>query len=499
MPSLDSFRTARWLRTFNLVLQAILFLTLFGGLNYLAQSYHWRKDLTQHRRFSLSAETLSYIERLNRPVKIYVTLSDNNEIPEIRGLLREYTNATEANPNSRITVEYLDVYRDRRQAETLGLTQADVVLLKCDEKTRAVTLSELYRYTQTKDNKTERSAFQGEQVITAAVLEVSSPERKKIYFLAGHGELNPTETDGNRGLSLLRDQLRVRNFEIDVVSLALTRQVPADAALLISVSPQSRFSPAEQELLRDYLRNRAGRLLLFLAPGSTTGLEDLLLDWGVLVDDDLVLETDPANVSDANDLVVFPYDKTHPITQTMWNYNFALHLGRARTVRPDPGRTLGNGLNTVTLVATSSTAWGEVSYNEISLNHLPRFDRGIDISPIPGMEPEKKLGLVVASERLAVRDNLPFSVRGGRLVVFGSGDLPTNNRITRGGNLEILLKSVDWTVDRDTQLNIPARPIERFQLSLSADVFLKLRYTLLFALPGIAGVLGLIVYWTRRR
>ena len=36
MPSPDSFRTARWLRTINLVLQAVLFLTFFAGLNYLA-------------------------------------------------------------------------------------------------------------------------------------------------------------------------------------------------------------------------------------------------------------------------------------------------------------------------------------------------------------------------------------------------------------------------------------------------------------------------------
>ena len=115
------------------------------------------------------------------------------------------------------------------------------------------------------------------------------------------------------------------------------------------------------------------------------------------------------------------------------------------------------------------------------------------------MEPEGRLGLVVASERLAVRDNLPFSVRGGRLVVFGSGDLPTNNRIVKGGNLEVFLKSINWVVDRDTQLNIPARPIERFQLALSADTFLQLRYALLFALPGLAALLGLAVYWTRRR
>ena len=50
MPSFDSFRTARWIRTLNLVLQAVLFITLFGGLNYLARNHSLRYDLTQQRR-----------------------------------------------------------------------------------------------------------------------------------------------------------------------------------------------------------------------------------------------------------------------------------------------------------------------------------------------------------------------------------------------------------------------------------------------------------------
>ena len=50
MPSFDSFRTARWIRTLNLVLQAVLFITLFGGLNYLARNHSLRYDLTSQRR-----------------------------------------------------------------------------------------------------------------------------------------------------------------------------------------------------------------------------------------------------------------------------------------------------------------------------------------------------------------------------------------------------------------------------------------------------------------
>ena len=54
-------------------------------------------------------------------------------------------------------------------------------------------------------------------------------------------------------------------------------------------------------------------------------------------------------------------------------------------------------------------------------------------------------------------------------------------------------------VDSDTQLNIPARPIERFQLSLSAARASRTCATAsCSALPGAAALLGLIVYWTRR-
>ena len=128
MPVLDSFRAARWTRTLNLILQAILFLTLFGGLNYLARHNAYRYDLTSQRRYSLSAETLSYLQDLPSPVRIVVTLTedrDNDEIAQVyrdmRGLLREYSYATEGDENRRIVIDYLDVYQRRREADLLKL------------------------------------------------------------------------------------------------------------------------------------------------------------------------------------------------------------------------------------------------------------------------------------------------------------------------------------------------------------------------------------------
>jgi hypothetical protein len=484
----ESFRATRWVRTFNLVLQAALVLTLCLGLNYLARNHAWRYDLTQHRRFSLSAETLSWIQQLKLPVTMIVTLSEESDSPEVRGLLKEYVHATESY-EGKISVEYLDIYQNRGKADRLGIDQTDVIVLLCGDKRRALPIRDLYRV-----EKGVKTAFQGEQALTAALLDVSSPTRKKIYFLAGHAELSPADTDPVRGLSVVRDELRIRNFDVDILELGIARKIPTDAALLISVWPQSRFSAQEQELLRQYLTASAGRLMLFLHPGQPTyGLDDLLLEWGVIVDNDLICDTGPENLTDEGDLIIGAY-LDHPVTRTMISYNIKLNMGPSRSVWP-VGKAAAAGLNTVTIAATSTTAWGEVSYRE--RNRLPMYNPGVDIRARPGMEPADRLGVIVAAERVSAR-GLPFTVPRGRLVVFGTGDLIGNTRIANAGSQNIFLSAVNWTVDRDTQLNIPARPIEQFQLSLSAEDFVKLRYSLLLALPGAVTLLGLLVYWNRR-
>ncbi len=498
MVSPDSFRTARWIRTLNLVLQAILFLTLFGGLNYLARNHSWRFDLTHQHRYSLSAETKAYLGNLPQPTRIVVTLTSDTENPanaqafrDLSGLLREYTYASEGNPTGRITVEYLDVYKNRRKAEEYAIESPDVVVVISGANRKALTMDDFYRV-----RDRQREAFQGEQTLTAALLEVSNQVRKKIYFLTGHGELNPDDVDPVHGLSALKDQLRVRNFDIDRLDLAGNAKIPADAALIVAVSPQAAYTPPEQELLRQYLSAGAGRFIALLAPAQPHGLASLLLDWGVLVDDDLVYDPGPGTMTEEGDLILGQF-APHPITQTLIDYQMPLRIGQARSVRPDPGRKLAGGLTVSTLAVTSTTAWGEVSYR---LQRAPEYNPGYDIrNDRPGLEPTDHLGIVIASERVNVRAGLDFSVRGGRLVVFGTGDLIANNRIALPGNLDIFLSAVNWAVNNEQQFNIPVRPIERFQLSLSAGELSRLRSALLLALPGAALVLGLIVYWTRRR
>jgi hypothetical protein len=158
-------------------------------------------------------------------------------------------------------------------------------------------------------------------------------------------------------------------------------------------------------------------------------------------------------------------------------------------VRPDPGRPLDTTLKVAPLVAAAPSAWGERSY---MLSQPAKFDEGVDLKGSPA------LPVAVVSERVSAANLPSFSVRGGRLAVFGSTDFLSNNRIGMGGNLSLILNTINWAVDRDAQLNIPPRPLERFQLTLSQTDLGKLRLALVFGVPGAVGLFGLLVYWMRR-
>lgn len=487
-----TFASARRRRTAHLLAQGLLILTLVGGLNFVATRHAWRVDLSRHARHSLSAETRSYLKELAAPVTIVVTFTENADddnlvqaYRDIRTLLRDYVDASSANPRGPIKVEFIDVFRNRAAAERHGISDPSRVFVFSDGKPREIKLQEIYRI---KDG--EKVAFTGEQAFTAAILDVTRAEKQKIYFLVGHGEMDPADPSPDRGLSVLKDELLLRNFQVGLVDLPTARALPPDAALLICVGTQGRYSPAEQELLRRHLATQAGRLLLLLNPASPHGLDDLLFDWGVQADDVVVIDPGPDGRADTGDLVAYPAtDTPHPVVNFLADNKIALRFGPSRVVRADPGRSLDPGLSVTPLVGASPTAWGERSYRQ----------RGVPTRDETDLLPPPRLSLGTASERVPPKGALPFSVRGGRLVVFGDADWIANQRLAAGGNAMLALSAINWLVDRDTQLNLPPRPIEKFQLTLSSAQLGRLRLALLLALPAAAATLGLLVYWNRRR
>ncbi len=486
------FKYARWGATINFFAQAFLFLLLFIGANHLASQYFHRADLTQQHRYSLSAETNAYLGQLDRSVKVYVTITGDHDdsdmsglFNDVRGLLREYEYASRASPDARIEVEFVNIYQQRGKASLLaeryGVEQADIILMVSGDKRRIIFPDDLYE-----TEGRQRKKFRGEKVLTGAILDVSSDEQKKLYFVSGHGQMRVSDVDPVRGISQLGDALRHRNFRLADLDLSAVSKVPDDAAMVLIIAPQGPLLPQEEEILRQYLSNQAGRVMIMLDPGRRHGMDDLFFDWGVLVDDVVVLDSGPDFLASGGDLLLRRFGE-HPITQTLINNQIPVMVGLSRSVRPDPGRPLTDALQVQPLIGTSENSWGERSYTQ---GGTMRFDQGTDL---PG-----PLSIATVSER-TVSSQLPINIPGGRLVVFGTSDFITNNRIGSLGNLTLFLNAINWATDRDSVVNIPARPVDQMQLVLSRENTNQLRLSMLVFFPGVAALCGIVVYWIRRK
>ncbi|MBC9866305.1 MAG: ABC transporter [Opitutae bacterium] len=493
MSKLDNFKFSRWFHAGHSLFQFSLVVTLFLGLNMIGLTHFERYDLTGDRRYALSAETVSYIARLTEPIRIIVTKSSDNGGSEFRSyetdllnLVKEYEYIAQKMGSGPIQSEFINVFQQRRLAQELveefGIDRPNLIIIASKNKHRVITPEEVYI-----SESLERTAFRGEQVFTSALLDVSSPKGHTVYFLTGHGERDISSVDPISGLSELAQELRQRNFELSTLDLASPEtRVPDDADLLILAGPKHPLLDREVSALKDYLTDRAGRLILLIDPAIRNNLDELFFQWGILAEDMVVLDSGPDYMMNGGDLLLRRFDAEHPITESLAKNNLSVLVGFSRPVRADLGAPLDDRLSVTPIVGGSETSWGERFYRDES---LIGFDSDVDL--------QGPVSVVAVSER-SISSDLGIEIPGGRMVVFGSSDLITNSRLTVLGNFTLFLNTINWALDRNNLLSIAPRPIERLHITLSREEMIELRLVVLLILPGCAAILGMITYWIRR-
>jgi ABC-type uncharacterized transport system involved in gliding motility auxiliary subunit len=486
----NEFGRVRRLLAANRIVQILLGISLIVSINFLSANYFKRFDLTKSGAYTLAAESKAYIRQLTEPVKIIVTIpqeTDQKELSlirdDLRKLLREYEFVGRQGDKSYISVEFVDIYRQRARASELAtqykLTKENTILIVSGDRFREISMVGLYEY----DHGNQRG-FRGEQLFTSAILEVSNKKPQKIYFLVGHGEMRLDDVDTLRGLSQLESFLRERNFALSTLDLAIDKSVPEDASLVVIPSPQASLQPEEVEKLRRYMDDRNGRMIVLVDPGRRHGMDDLFFDWGVLVEDTFVIDTGADFRVQGGDLIMRRFAE-HPITQLLIDYQITTLFGQPCSVRIDPASIGDSRLQVYPLIGTSEKSWAERDYRT---QKPPVFDEGRDL--------KGPVSIATVSTRSSGTD-LGIRIPGGRMIVFGNSDFIANNRLQAFGNQTLFINSVNWTLDRNNLLNIPTRKLKSYQIVISERDLRRMLYYF-STVPTIFVGLGLLVFFIRR-
>ena len=488
MSLIESYQSNRIADRLHAVVQFLLVFLILAAINTIAMRSYTRFDTTLNRSFTLSAQTVAYLMQLQQPINIVVTLSEQSRdlgirdiYHDVKSLLSEYEYETRNQGENRVRVEYLNIYQQARRAKELGVTTENVIVFNPGAQNKIVDIDKLYNV-----SKGDIQEFLGETVFTQKILEISQDDEPKIYFAIGHGELDPGSFSPDQGISKFVDELQSQNFATQTLDFSTISEIPNDARLLIIPAPRSPFLPREQEIVKSYLRRNSGRVILMIEPGAKHGLEDLLFEWGILADDAIAVETSRNSQIEGGDLLIRRF-APHPITNELLRLNMTLVTDRARVVREDPGRPIDESLLVREIMATSDESWAEKDYRS---DQSPEYDSTVDL--------KGPVRVAAVSER-KVDSSLGISIPGGRLIVFGTSNFLTNNRISASGNLFLAMNTINYAIDRVAQLKIPPRPIRKVKLDLSMEQLLISRYLIWLGPPVLVGLLGILMYLARRQ
>jgi hypothetical protein len=419
---------------------------------------------------------------VNSPLEVYVVASATSEdrdeqhfFTNVQYLLKSYQLAFERE-NQSLSVFYVDPFRNRgaldRLVERFKLAEENVVIVAQESRNKVLSMRDFY----TKDKK-----FQGENILTWAIVSLTQSEAKVIYWLTGHGEVDFQNANAHDGASLAHQCLLQNNVQIRPLPYA--SDIPDDADLVLTCGPQASFLPKEIRELKNYLRQRNGHFVALIPPAHDHGLDALFHDWGIVVDDRRVVDNGPDVISSDGDLLIRRLTP-HPLTQTLIQNNVGIVSGLIRPVRVDLSSPIDKRKQCTPLLHVSDTCWAKQNYTSQDVSFDPDHDLRGTFS-------------IAAVVEQTIHTDIGVQIPGGCLIAFGCNDWMLNGKLRLLGNKWLFLNTVKWCLDREETVNVPPRAIDEYSLNPTRRQFLLTLLNFL-TVPIAVLFVGTVVFFVQK-
>ncbi len=333
--------------------------------------------------------------------------------------------------------------------------------------------------------------------VALALLRVTRSAPKAVCFATGHGEYDidnfefHTHFEGTHahshdaqgmaviqteqhGLGRQRRALEKLGIGARKITLATSRQVPEDCAALVEANPRTLFSPPESDVLRAYLE-RGGALLMLFEPGYPLEprLAALLEGAGLRVTDGVVVDPTEHYFTDEQMVAISKY-RPHAITQ-----------GLALSFFP--------GARPLEIVAAAQATPVALFSSSPDSHVIEQRDRGRSEAPA-GARGARVLAAASEGRFPGAAAVAPY-----RMVVFGDADFASNSFFPYLSNADLVLGSLAWLMREEHAASMKP-PVEVMPtVSLTNQQVRGIFIVTVFALPGTLALLGVLVWWRRRR
>lgn len=481
----------------NVLLQIVALGIVVLAANYFSFNHYTRVDSSRSQRFVLAEQTRQVLRSLKSPVKITVFFSPTSTAPDValypdvQSLLKELA----FSGRKKIEIEDVDPTRNLSRARALQAqykfnADENTLILEFEGRTKFVPVADLGEFdlTPTMTGEPPRLvSFRGEQVFTNAVIALTNPEKKKAYFIQGHGE--PGIADPSP-ISLFIDYIGRQNVQVAPLALTSLDAIPADAGMVAVIAPQVDLADREAAILTAYWKAAQGRLLVLLDPNSNTpNLRKVLEEAGIAPVNDRVLRLVrlPFAMGILRE-VTGEFLPKNPVTKRLTASGMTFP-GPTQSLTADEEKAKAMNVQLWPLVVAAEEFWGELDYVTDEKQGV-RYDEGRDIG--------QPVYIAVAAARGGVSDDR-VEVESSKLVAVGSAEFAWDASLAKQSQaLDFLLSASNWLLDRGSLTGGVAKNVQHFSLNMTDGQSGRLTLYTLIVMPGIAALLGIIA-WLRRR
>jgi gliding-associated putative ABC transporter substrate-binding component GldG len=508
------------------LLRVLLVLGILILVNFISVRIFGRLDLTKARVYTLSDASKNLVRDLDDRVTVKAYFTEdlpapyNNNRRAVLDILNDYKAYSKGN----LHYEFINPEgeKNEREAQQAGIPPVEVQIVKEDKfEVKRAFLGLVMMY---EDKKEVLPVIQNlgslEYDISAALKRLTSRTKKRIGYTTGHQETALTS------MQRASQEINAQYETVPVDLSSNTAEIPQDLAALLIIAPQTKFSDTAKYQIDQYLM-RGGKVAFLLnkmnvdlnaqykvARSVDIGLEDMLENYGIRINSDLVRDAQCASITvmqnqgqfQMRSQVPFPYlpnavnvDRSNPIVKDLQGLIFYFVSSLDTTL------AASKGLKAEVLVRSSK--------------HSGRQSGFVMIDPFHRYTPEElaesniPMAAVVSGSFKSF-----FSATGGsavsgegkslvpnttkspdtRIIVVGDGDFMKDDFAGNRGNLTFFVNIVDFLADDAGLITIRSKDIDQPPLEQVSEGTKKLlKYGALFLPPFLVIGYGLL-RWRRR-
>lgn len=278
------------------VSSAILFIAIVIIFNLVFESLlgtQLKWDWSQTDMFSVGDVTTELVGKLDKDIRI-VGLYEKGSVSEFKDveiLLDEYVKLS----NGKITVQYIDPVKTpsilkQLDPEDLLKPVQGTFVVRCESKNKSkvITTANIYQTEMDENYQQKITGVTAEQAFSGAIVYTTSDKTPVVYMTKGQGEADYA-TNYTTMVAILQDN----NFLVKDIDLLTATVVPADAELLIMLSPVKDINSTAKDIVGTYLKK--GKALLVLTEFNNATfpvLNTLLADYNIEISNNRVREGD---------------------------------------------------------------------------------------------------------------------------------------------------------------------------------------------------------------